>query len=106
MNDAAAAGVPADVAAAVARLRARFLERAAGERDDLQRWSADLDGSRGLARPLVHRIAGAAGTFGFARLSEVAKIAEDALISGAPGRHAAIAELIAELDRALCTAAT
>lgn len=62
-----------DQANALEALRRRFLARSA---DDLQRLTAHLSG-RELGpqdlRLLVHRLAGAAGTFGFPDLGRVAR---------------------------------
>ena len=88
-----------DVSDAVERLSERFRARAASELEDLRRWSADPAAHEDDLRLLVHRLAGAAGTFGFLRLSELAATAEDALVTGAPNRFAAIVEVVEELTR-------
>lgn len=65
----------------LAALRARFLERAAG---DLA-WIRETGGEPTeelLAR--VHKLAGAGGTFGYAAVSEAAAAVEDDLREGRP----------------------
>jgi HPt (histidine-containing phosphotransfer) domain-containing protein len=86
-----------DVAEALERLRARFRTRAAADLTDLRRWSTNPDAHQDELHALVHRLAGAAGTFGFDRLSHLAARAEDALIVGAADRLTAIADVIDEL---------
>jgi HPt (histidine-containing phosphotransfer) domain-containing protein len=83
---------------ALARLRERFIARCEGDLADLRRWTADPANAPDDLVRLVHRIAGAAGTFGFADLSDRAKAAEDALVTGAPGREAELARLIEALQ--------
>ena len=87
-----------DVSEALERLRERFTARAAADLEDLRRWSSDPETHSEALRALVHRLAGAAGTFGFHRLSEVAAKAEDAIVTDAPDRLAAIADLALELQ--------
>jgi HPt (histidine-containing phosphotransfer) domain-containing protein len=87
-----------DVALAIEQLRVRFRTRAASDMVDLRRWSKAPSEHQAELHALVHRLAGAAGTFGFHRLSEVAARAEDAIITDAPGRSAAIAEVVDELE--------
>lgn len=82
---------------ALARLRQRFVARCADDLAELRRRSGAAPDDD-LVR-LVHRIAGAAGTFGFADLSDRAKAAEDALVTGDAGREAALAALIEALQR-------
>jgi HPt (histidine-containing phosphotransfer) domain-containing protein len=84
---------------AMLRLRGRFLARAASDLDDLKLWTREPPDDPERLRYLVHRVAGAAGTFGYDSLSDRAKIAEDALITGAPDRNAALVSLIDELGR-------
>jgi HPt (histidine-containing phosphotransfer) domain-containing protein len=72
-----------DFEAALAGLRARFLSRAADDFAVLRRWS-DAGAAPGAQQAhILHRLAGAAGTFGFEDLSACAKRAEEALASGA-----------------------
>ena len=54
----------------------------------------------GLA-PIVHRLAGAAGTFGFAALGEVAIALDEQLRGETPVTAADLARLLAVLDDAL-----
>jgi HPt (histidine-containing phosphotransfer) domain-containing protein len=94
-----------DVAEALDRLRMRFLARAADDLDCLRRWTIDPPDAEALHR-LVHRLSGAAGTFGFRRLSEVAARAEDALVAGQSNQTSALADVVAELERATRAAAS
>ena len=88
-----------DVAEALERLRARFRARAAADLTDLRQWSTDPGAHQDDLHALVHRLAGAAGTFGYDRLSHLAARAEDALITDAADRTMAIADVIDELER-------
>jgi HPt (histidine-containing phosphotransfer) domain-containing protein len=88
-----------DVAEALDRLRSRFLARAADDLDNLRRWTTDPPADAEDLHRLVHRLSGAAGTFGFRRLSDLAATAEDALVTGGPNRTGALADLVEELER-------
>jgi HPt (histidine-containing phosphotransfer) domain-containing protein len=88
-----------DVASAIEQLRVRFYARAAADMVALRRWSKDPAAHKSDLHLLVHRLAGAAGTFGFHRLSEIAAKAEDAILTDAPDRLVAVANLIDELAR-------
>jgi HPt (histidine-containing phosphotransfer) domain-containing protein len=88
-----------ELADALERLRERFRDRAARELSDLRRWSAEPAAHESEIRALVHRLAGAAGTFGFQRLSDVAAKAEDALVTTAADQSEAIEAVIEELER-------
>jgi len=76
----------------LAALRSRFIARGA---EDLTALRGHLDGAPLDATALrftVHRLAGAAGTFGYAEISEAAGKAEDDILehperSGASLRH-------------------
>lgn len=87
-----------DVGEALERLRERFVARAAADLGDLRRWRSDPVAHQKDLLSLLHRLAGAAGTFGFHRLSEVAAKAEDALVTDAPDRLATIAAVVVELQ--------
>ena len=89
-----------DVAAALERLHQRFLERAIADLALLRAASSATDSD---LQATIHRLAGAAGTFGHHQLSELAKSAEDALIqrtADAPVRLAALVEALARLTHA------
>ncbi len=88
-----------DVEAAVEQLRVRFRARAAANLGDLRRWSQDPVANAAELHSIVHRLAGAAGTFGFHRLSDLAAKAEDMLVTDAPDPSAAIADVLEELER-------
>ena len=84
--------------AALARLRLKFILRSQGDLEALSQHRA--------ARPLapqdlhliVHRLAGAAGTFGFAALSASAEAAEYALLFQPTAAEAALGELVSVLS--------
>ncbi len=78
------------------RLRQRFLDRSSGE---LYALKTERDPE--ALRPIVHRMAGAAGTFGFPELSRMAGELDDALIEGKRVGDAELGPLIAELERLL-----
>ena len=87
-----------EVEAALAALRARFLARAEDDLAALRAWSDSGVAADDAQRRALHRLAGAAGTFGFHALSERAKVAEDALAAGgAAGRE--IGAVLDELAR-------
>ena len=88
-----------DVAEALDRLRSRFLARAADDLDNLRRWTTDPPADAEDLHRLVHRLSGAAGTFGFRQLSDLAATAEDALVTGRSDSMAALTALMEELDR-------
>jgi HPt (histidine-containing phosphotransfer) domain-containing protein len=78
------------------RLRGRFLDRS---REDLEVIRRERDPSR--LRPVVHRLAGAAGTFGFQELSTIAGEVDDELVEGRAPAPEAIDRLTAEIERAV-----
>ena len=76
------------------RLRRRFIERS---REDLLVIRAERDPVH--LRPVVHRLSGAAGTFGYHELSRLAGEVDDVLVEGGAPSEAQLARLIAELER-------
>ena len=88
-----------DVAAAIANLRARFLARSQDDLAALRRWSDAGARPDDDHRRILHRLAGAAGTFGFHELSERAKRAEDALHAGRPPAAEQLRALLDELAK-------
>ncbi len=84
-------------------LRARFAERCGGHAAELDEWVARAgtapDDSREAIRAVAHRLAGTAGTFGFAEIGEIAgrleHLCEDS------SRLEAVAAACAELQAAL-----
>jgi HPt (histidine-containing phosphotransfer) domain-containing protein len=78
------------------RLRGRFLDRC---REDLEVIRVERDPSR--LRPVVHRLAGAAGTFGFADLSAQAGEVDDVLVEGGTPAPEALDRLIAQIEQAV-----
>jgi HPt (histidine-containing phosphotransfer) domain-containing protein len=87
-----------EIADALERLRERFRARAVVELEHLRQWTAEPEAHGEDFRAVAHRLAGAAGTFGFQRLSELAARAEDALVIDAPDRLARINDLIDGLE--------
>lgn len=62
-------------------LKDRFLARSAGDLEVIEKARAEAQSvSREDLRQVVHRLAGAAGTFGYAELSRIAGEADDALV--------------------------
>jgi HPt (histidine-containing phosphotransfer) domain-containing protein len=86
-----------DVAAAMDTLRARFLARSKDDLAALQRWSSGGAAPDDDHHRILHRLAGAAGTFGFAAISDHAKAVEDLVVAGRSGDGAALSALIAAL---------
>jgi HPt (histidine-containing phosphotransfer) domain-containing protein len=76
------------------QLRQRFIERS---RQDLDVIRAERDPAK--LRPVVHRLSGAAGTFGYQALSRVAGEVDDVLVEGGAPSEAELAGLIAEIER-------
>lgn len=74
-------------------LRRRFVERC---RDDLAVLEAAVAGTDGadVLRATVHRLSGAAGTFGYPELSRLAGEVDDALIEDGRADAAQLSELI------------
>lgn len=82
-------------------LQRRFLARSAG---DLTQLKAGLQsGDLQALRPLVHRLSGAAGTFGHHELSRVAGEADDALIEQRSDSRAVLEALLQCLQATLAT---
>jgi HPt (histidine-containing phosphotransfer) domain-containing protein len=83
------------------QLRARFRERLAADRRPLS--EALGSGDRGALRAICHRMAGAAGMFGFASLSARASEIECAVDEGvdAQGVEAITGKLLQEIEEAL-----
>jgi HPt (histidine-containing phosphotransfer) domain-containing protein len=76
------------------RLKQRFIERC---REDLAAIGADPAPAR--LRPVVHRLSGAAGTFGFHDLSILAGEVDDVLVEGGVPTRDHVGRLVAELER-------
>jgi HPt (histidine-containing phosphotransfer) domain-containing protein len=75
-------------------LKQRFIERS---RQDLVVIRAERDPAK--LRPVVHRLSGAAGTFGYRELSRLAGEVDDVLVEGGAPSEAELARLIAEIER-------
>lgn len=84
----------------LSRLRADFLERC---RDDRRRLAASSLDDEGIAS-ITHRLAGAAGSFGFPELSEAAAAVEHSIRSGEQPATAQVDALMRELGRVAGTA--
>ena len=83
----------------LAALRSRFIARGA---EDLAALRGHLDGAPLDATALrftVHRLAGAAGTFGYAEISEAAGKAEDDILDRPGQSDASLRHLIEVLGR-------
>lgn len=89
-----------DVAAAMDTLRARFLARSKDDLAALRLWSSAGAAPDDDHHRILHRLAGAAGTFGYAAISDYAKAVEDQVVSGRSGDGADLAALIAALTQA------
>ena len=57
-------------------------------------------GDETAIRPVVHRLAGAAGTFGFPEISDIAIELDDAAVAGDPLAPGGVRQLLAALTRA------
>jgi HPt (histidine-containing phosphotransfer) domain-containing protein len=80
-------------------LRDRFRARARADRIELESL-AKGDLTSDALRRLVHNLAGTAGTFGFAPLSQAAIEVDDQMASGLPADPASLDRLKARLDEA------
>jgi HPt (histidine-containing phosphotransfer) domain-containing protein len=74
------------------RLQERFLDRC---RQDLEVIRSERDPER--LRAVVHRLAGAAGTFGFSELSTQAGEVDDTLVEGKTPSAEAMDQLVSRL---------
>lgn len=74
-------------------LRARFVARCA---EDLPVLEQALEGMADgeTLRHTVHRLSGAAGTFGYKELSRLAGAIDDRMVEGAPPSSAELTELV------------
>ena len=97
-DDSPAAGMPPAVQAAFQQLREHFL---AGLPACWQEIESALPGA--AQRDALHRLAGAAGSYGFEALGQAARQAERRRQAGDPALAAALAALQAELARSLVT---
>ena len=86
-----------DVAAAMDTLRARFLTRSKDDLEALILWSSAGAAPDDDHHRILHRLAGAAGTFGFAAISDHAKAVEDLVVAGRSGDGMDLSALIAIL---------
>jgi HPt (histidine-containing phosphotransfer) domain-containing protein len=85
-----------------AELRERFLNRSREDLRFIEAALADLDEADHEAlRRTVHRLAGAAGTFGFSELSRLAGEADDALMVEMADVSEELGRVVAELRTAL-----
>ncbi|MBS0294788.1 MAG: Hpt domain-containing protein [Proteobacteria bacterium] len=83
-------------------LKQRFLARSAGDLQVIARALADpASVGRDDLRQVVHRLAGAAGTFGYAELSRIAGEADDALVLNQADVGAELTQLVEALKDAL-----
>ena len=90
--------MPPAVQAAFERLRGQFLAGLPA------RWQAIESAAPGAPqRDTLHRLAGAAGSYGFEALGQAARQAERLCDAGGPALATALAALQAELARSLVT---
>jgi HPt (histidine-containing phosphotransfer) domain-containing protein len=89
-----------DVEAAIGTLRTRFLARSRDDLRTLRQWSKG--GARGddAHHRILHRLAGAAGTFGFQEISARAKAVEDELAEGRAATGPSLRALLEALAEA------
>lgn len=80
-------------------LRGRFLDRC---RQDLEAIRTERDPER--LRAVVHRLSGAAGTFGFTDLSKEAGEVDDVLVEGGTPTPEAMQRLIGKTEAAIASA--
>jgi HPt (histidine-containing phosphotransfer) domain-containing protein len=89
----------------LAQLKSRFIARS---NDDLVSLRGHLDGARLDAATLrftVHRLSGAAGTFGYAEVSQAAGLAEDDLLDRPDQSDIALRRLVEALGKLVADAA-
>ena len=79
----------------ISRLRAGFVQRC---REDQKRLTEASPGDEVFAS-IAHRLAGAAGSFGFPELSEAAAAVDHSIRSGEPPAAARVKTLMGELRR-------
>ena len=79
------------------RLQRQFIARCRAELEQLRTLAAD-DPELGL---IAHRLAGAAGSFGYPEVSEAAAVVDELVRSGTDPAPDAILDLTACLERAL-----
>ncbi|MFK4057907.1 Hpt domain-containing protein [Brevundimonas sp. NPDC046655] len=85
----------------LASLRARFLDRCVSDLERIEKLrERDALNSEEL-QALVHRLAGAAGTFGFLVISDAAADCDDALVQGQAPDRSKVERLTAALEEAL-----
>jgi HPt (histidine-containing phosphotransfer) domain-containing protein len=83
----------------LAQLKSRFIARS---NDDLVSLRGHLDGAcldAATLRFTVHRLSGAAGTFGYADISEAAGLAEDDLLDHPDNADASLRRLVEALEK-------
>lgn len=79
----------------IARLRGSFVERCRADQERLAQASPDDE----VFAAIIHRLAGAAGSFGFSDLSEAAAAVDYSIRSGEQPRAADVHTLMRELGR-------
>lgn len=84
----------------IARLRASFLERCRADQKRLAQASPDEE----IFASIIHRLAGAAGSFGFSALSEAASAVDHSIRSGEQPATGSVDALMRELCRVADTA--
>lgn len=94
-----------DALAALARLRRKFIERSGGDLLALHGHRSSNALAPEDLHLVVHRLAGAAGTFGFEALSSAAEAAEYALLFKPAAAEAALGDLVAVLSSTIAAEA-
>jgi Chemotaxis protein histidine kinase and related kinases len=85
----------------LAALQHKFLERCRQDRSDLSALMQRAELASPEARRIIHGLAGAAGSFGFAGLSEAAALADEPYSSGQCPTEAMVQRVLDQLDTVL-----
>ena len=95
-------GGPIDFDARYQALRRRFLDRCETDLPELEAAALEPEtADRAALRERLHKLAGAAGTFGFPELSRIAGETDDALMSEWASYDKELAELVEAVRRTL-----
>lgn len=81
---------------AMAAIKQRFVDRCAIDRDQLRAHCEGTPLAPESLHTIIHRMAGAAGIFGFTEVGALAAVLDDELAQG--GQATRLPELIASLD--------
>jgi HPt (histidine-containing phosphotransfer) domain-containing protein len=89
----------------IAGLRSRFVARSADDMAALRGHFGGAPLDAASLRLIVHRLSGAAGTFGYAEVSDAAGEADDALLERPDQTDDALVRLIQALERMVASGA-